>query len=465
MSRKKTIPGEADIRTLITHITGFESDDVNFDLCLQFVQSHVKYHRFLSVDSHKIIKTLNGICTKFSVHCQNDKAEALKTLTEKFELSPLSKQTTQTKTDGHYAVLSLLLELSNCPTENVFREKQVVQPEVEPEFDWAGYLLADEDYYRSHYLDSTYDSEDEEDTNDFNQGVAHLETIATESNDFTGTVETQKNWLLRNLVIQYWNNDSKEDNATGRFPCSNLHRNWDRCLIEGNPFHVSRQSFITEIQLIREILWMLSGVSKSYVFIFEERRFSVNPDVYLSHLTDYCMENSLQKFMKYGSQVMALETFCQDVVNYSCDSIDMSSVTQTYQAFVSSLSQFLKDFKKFLSGREIEVRNQETPITMSILYNQLEPWFQKIELVYSIYISGIAAAAELDSSILKASHLLNVMFKTLIDCDTLRDPDKDKMSLLLVIWIQTCRPYFDILSDWITYGNLIDPREDFLIQR
>ncbi|CAG2192117.1 Mitoguardin 2,Mitoguardin,Mitoguardin 1 [Mytilus edulis] len=51
---------EPDIRNLITLFTGFSEEEDNFKICFQFADSNIKYHRFLSVDSHKVTQSLKG---------------------------------------------------------------------------------------------------------------------------------------------------------------------------------------------------------------------------------------------------------------------------------------------------------------------------------------------------------------------------------------------------------------------
>ena len=40
-----------------------------------------------------------------------------------------------------------------------------------------------------------------------------------------------------------------------------------------------------------------------------------------------------------------------------------------------------------------------------------------------------------------------------------------QLSVLMPIWIETSRPYIDIIDDWITNGRLVDVRDEFIIQR
>ncbi|ESO85995.1 hypothetical protein LOTGIDRAFT_167491 [Lottia gigantea] len=130
-------------------------------------------------------------------------------------------------TDAHYSVLSVLLDLSDCPTETVFTEKkQVTEESEEEEFNWGEYLLEGVDT-RRYYFSDTSDEEEEESEEEelavINQ--SELETVA-EISDARCTLDKVKDWLERNLVVQYWIGRGNEQESIGRFPTSNLHTHW-----------------------------------------------------------------------------------------------------------------------------------------------------------------------------------------------------------------------------------------------
>ncbi len=37
--------------------------------------------------------------------------------------------------------------------------------------------------------------------------------------------------------------------------------------------------------------------------------------------------------------------------------------------------------------------------------------------------------------------------------------------MLLPLWIEASKPYWDIVDDWISTGNLLDPCNEFFIRR
>ncbi len=58
-------------------------------------------------------------------------------------------------------------------------------------------------------------------------------------------------------------------------------------------------------------------------------------------------------------------------------------------------------------------------MTLSVLSSELHAWMLKISLVYSLYISGVAAAASLPTNSLKSSHLLSVLYNSVLEHDAL----------------------------------------------
>lgn len=40
-----------------------------------------------------------------------------------------------------------------------------------------------------------------------------------------------------------------------------------------------------------------------------------------------------------------------------------------------------------------------------------------------------------------------------------------QINLLLPMWIETSKPYLDVIDEWITNGFLVDPRNEFIVKR
>ncbi|KAJ8299061.1 hypothetical protein KUTeg_023121 [Tegillarca granosa] len=480
MARWKNI--ETELNVLIAQITGFNEKEENFQLCSHFALSNIKYHRYLDVDSHKVTKSLLGVIDKFVIHSQQEKSEAFTRLLDEFLNSPAFENKDCGKTDTHYGLLNLLLCLADSPTHSDYVEKppEVVE-EVKDTFDWAGYLLEGENKLTFQDLDSEDDEEDiwsdenereEEKTEEVTptpgpQEEITLSTIPPDSStlieveDVTVT-ETGFDWLMKNVVPQYWCGQTQDSHTCS----SNLNVDWECYKRSTEPLHTTQsKTVITEVQLIREILWMLSGVSDLFVFIYNGRRFIIRENVIVPHLTDEALNDYLLNFTKYGAYVITLQKFIQNVSSCFFEKSQGYGVSQTYEAFSRTISTFLGNFRKELTDLEKIIIRQEETVTLMSTHSSLQDWLKKIEVVYSLYNKGIIEAEVLQTNCQKASHLLNVLYNTVIEYDDSGQSGIQIVELLFPMWIETIKPYIDIIDEWITNGTLVDPKSEFILKR
>uniref|UniRef100_A0A9L0IE66 Uncharacterized protein n=1 Tax=Equus asinus TaxID=9793 RepID=A0A9L0IE66_EQUAS len=131
---------------LVRRVAGLRDEaDPDFQLALHFVLSNFRFHHFLDVNSHKVEKTIEGIYEKFIIHSDLSKAASWKRLTEEF-LNASLPSIKEIKTDAHYSILSLLLCLSDSPSNSNYvetpRDKEV---EKKDDFDWGKYLMEGEE--------------------------------------------------------------------------------------------------------------------------------------------------------------------------------------------------------------------------------------------------------------------------------------------------------------------------------
>nr|XP_023507935.1 gamma-tubulin complex component 5-like isoform X3 [Equus caballus] len=137
---------EQDVRELVRRVAGLRDEaGPDFQLALHFVLSNFRFHHFLDVNSHKVEKTIEGIYEKFIIHSDLSKAASWKRLTEEF-LNASLPSIKEIKTDAHYSILSLLLCLSDSPSNSNYvetpRDKEV---EKKDDFDWGKYLMEGEE--------------------------------------------------------------------------------------------------------------------------------------------------------------------------------------------------------------------------------------------------------------------------------------------------------------------------------
>uniref|UniRef100_A0A8C2UQF1 Tubulin gamma complex component 5 n=1 Tax=Chinchilla lanigera TaxID=34839 RepID=A0A8C2UQF1_CHILA len=95
---------EQDLRALIRQVTGLQDEaDPNFQLALSFAWSNFRIYE------------------KFIIHSDLNKAASWKRLTEEF-LNASLPSIEEIKTDAHYSILSLLLCLSDSPSNSSYVE-------------------------------------------------------------------------------------------------------------------------------------------------------------------------------------------------------------------------------------------------------------------------------------------------------------------------------------------------------
>ncbi|XP_077990805.1 gamma-tubulin complex component 5-like [Glandiceps talaboti] len=462
---------ESDVKKLIKSLTGFEESSENFHASVDFALSNFRFHRFLGVNSHKIERTLQGVREKFSIHSQPQKQEVFTKLIDKFLNSPLLTGQTYTKTDSHYGLLSLLLNLSNSPVNHKFEEKPKPAAQGKDEFDWAKYLLEDVEIPS---FDASSDEEWSDDESTLSRKPTHdvkvnVHENQSEPDDANATLvpsvsvalHSGKEWLAKNVVVQYWKGQ-QEKNIWSDYPASNVCREWEKYCYETQPFYQpGTKATLTETQVVRETIWVLCGATQSFVYCHKGDRITCNPDIQVSHLTPNTLYNLLNYFAQYAQMLYSLYQYVQDgICHYHHHSDDRMS--QTLQAFLSSLSWFLqKEFQACLCVIEKEVIKQDKSVTLTELKERISCHLDQISLLYEIYDTGIVRSNS------NAAVLLTTMYDKilLMQTDTVEEIDRSKVCLLLAVFMQTTKPYLSIIDGWISNGTLTDPANEFIISR
>ncbi|XP_059512245.1 gamma-tubulin complex component 5 isoform X3 [Myotis daubentonii] len=491
-SRRRLNPQlERDVRELVRHVAGLRDDvDPNFQLCLHFAWSNFRFHRFLDVNSHKVEKTIEGIYEKFIIHSDLGKAASWKRLTEEF-LNASLPNIKEIKTDAHYSILSLLLCLSDSPSNSNYvempRDKEV---EKKDDFDWGKYLMEGEEIDLSPNIDTpnwSEESEDEDDTQPWSREDSGIQVDRTpleehDHNRKPGPCVSWKvdepdarSWLEQHVVCQYWTAQSS------MFPHSlHLHSNlaavWDQHLYNSDPLYVpGDRVFVTETQVIRETLWLLSGVKKLFIFQLIDGKVNVRNNVIVTHLTHSCLRSVLEQIAAYGQVVFRLQEFIDEVMGHSSEhtlpgngSI-LKKLTEapfrTYQAFMWALYKYFITFKEELTEIEKCIINNDTTITLAIVVDKLSPRLAQLKVLHKVFSTGIAEVPPDTRNVVRASHLLNTLYKAILEYDDVGEASEQTVSLLFSLWVETVRPYLQIVDEWIVHGHLCDCAREFIIQR
>ncbi|XP_068124226.1 gamma-tubulin complex component 5 isoform X2 [Hyperolius riggenbachi] len=478
---------EKDVKKLISCLSHLQDEsDNNFQLALQYAWSNFRFHRYLDVSSHQIDRTLDGIYEKFVIHSDLSKAESWKRLTEEFLDLPLPN-TEGTKTDAHYAVLSLLLCLSDSPSKNDYVEKpRQKQTEKEP-FDWGKYLREGEDFGLSpDEVTPEWSDMSEEDEETLSREDSGIQVDRTPQDDAdkksappvvswkVGEPDA-RTWLEQHVVHQYWTS------RTSRFSNSiHLHSNlaavWDQHLYTTDPLYTpDEKTFVTETQVIRETLWLLSGVKKLFIFQLSDGKVTVRNDIVVSHVTHNCLRSVLEQIAAYGQVVFRLQKFMDEVTGHCCENPLPGTLTtpkkgaeapfRTYQAFMWALYKYFMSFKAELTEIEKCIINKDETVTLAMVVEKLAPRLAQLKVLHKVFSTGIAEVPPDTRNVVRASHLLNTLYKAILEYDNVGEASEETVSLLFFLWVETVRPYLEIVDKWIVHGHLFDPAKEFIIQR
>uniref|UniRef100_A0A3Q3JYP3 Gamma-tubulin complex component n=1 Tax=Monopterus albus TaxID=43700 RepID=A0A3Q3JYP3_MONAL len=444
---------EKETKRLIRCISGVEDEEEqNFQLALKFAWSNF---RWVMGSKYGKSAMFSRIYEKLMVHSDLSKAESWMRLTEEFLDSPLPN-TDGTKTDVHYSILSLLLFLSGSPSNTVFTERpRVKEAEPEDNFDWGKYLMDGEDIDIGPYPDTPEWSEEESEDDDSQQPISRedsgIQLDRTPQEDHDNTNKTvpvtwtvgepeARAWLEHHVVTPYWVAHAP------RFPHSlHLHSNllnvWDQHLYNTDPLYLPEEkAFVTETQVIRETLWLLSGVKKHFIFQLHDGKVSVRNNVVVTHLTSNCLRSVLEHIAVYGQAVFRLQRFIDEVTGYSSEPCPPGSGScyssrkgseppfRTYQAFVWALNKYFTSFKEELTTIERELICNDETMTLSAVLERLSSHLAQIKVLHRVFSTGVAEVPPETPNVVQASHLLNTLYKAIIEYDGVGEASEQVVS-------------------------------------
>ncbi|XP_038613132.1 gamma-tubulin complex component 5 [Tachyglossus aculeatus] len=483
---------DRDVRALISRVSGLRDEsDANFQLALRFAWSNLRFHHFLDVSSHKVERTIEGIYEKLVIHSDLSKAASWKRFTEAFLSAPLPS-TKETKTDTHYVILSLLLGLSDSPSNNSYAERpREEEAEKEEEFDWEKYLLDGEEIGPGpeedtpDWSDASEEEDEQQPLSREDSGIQVDRTPLEEPGHGKrpGSHATWKvgdpdsrSWLELHVTPPYWTTRPTRLSNSQHLH-SNLAAVWARHLHSRDPFRVPEdRTYVTEIQAVRETLWLLSGVKKLFIFQCNDGKVTVRDDIVVSHLTQDCLRSVLEQIAAYGQVVHGLQQFMDEIMGRGEGGVSPSPLLppkktppeppfRTYQAFMWALFKYFTSFRRELTEMEHSVLDKEGPVTLATVVGGLGPRLAQLKVLHKVFRTGVAEVPPATRNVVRASHLLNTLYKAILEYDALGEASERTVSLLFSLWVETVRPYLQTVDEWIVHGNLFDPAKEFIIQR
>jgi gamma-tubulin complex component 5 len=379
-------------------------------------------HQYARTNQFDVRNSYAGLEEKCRIKNRDDLADALE-----LRLQRLEGITNKFKPE----FLSLLLQLSDRPLENTRVEALdlLKPPSPPPQLTWNEILeedpYSDEDIWKD--IDYAIESSgDEQATSKPKKPKKEDSTPATsvdedDTYDPGSSIEATNDALVRDLeTAQFWSASSTEDGAK----------------IE-----------ITELQAVRETLFMLAGLQTS-LFVVDKTRSSVrvNARYKLSHAIPATVDHLLSQLASIGKDVLRLRRWTR-----------RPSTLPLVQTFEAATRNRLTDYDARLSQMQRRYLGPDSPIAVSLLtlYNDVRAESEQI-----LRLSRIVSDVEPRLLVNPFSHLEELFSQTILAQMTLQKSNFDFFSTMLFDCLRT---YLKPIRRWMENGELGANDETFFV--
>lgn len=377
----------------------------------------VKSHTFLRTNQFEVHHNLDGIEERLRINSRDGLADALRQRLDTLEESP---------SDLHPEILSLLLQLSDQPTSKsrLSDLDALREPEEDPARSLTWKDIAEEDGWNNDpalwktvaYSDSSAD-EDEE--------AEH--SIVTDSTDLTGEDGPSRNALDFILPPQ----------DTTVLDSIRQAQDWRQRGSNG-----SRKVPVPEIQVVREVLFMLQGLPTT---LFADDG-TPHPSFQMSSLAWQTHRAVIGTFAEYGRQLSLVRIFSTQ-----------PSEAPHLQVFQDCVTVHLRDLDSAIANAQRRLAAPTKDVTVSLiatkneLFGQLEPLSA---------LSTILAKLK-DAPNASTFQYLEVLYQEV--CMAQLSGKLHIYTFLAKIFLECFRVYLRPIRLWMDEGRLIPGDEIFFV--
>uniref|UniRef100_G3MTN1 Gamma-tubulin complex component n=1 Tax=Amblyomma maculatum TaxID=34609 RepID=G3MTN1_AMBMU len=265
--------------------------------------------------------------------------------------------------------------------------------------------------------------------------------------------------LQDHVLPPYWSRCSAPVAPASTSTSSNLAKDWEAYLNScGVVTPTGEHSILTERIILREVLWMMRGTKDLFVFSWNGARFVINDNFMLSHVTQTTLRNILEEMCHRASHVAHLLHFVSSVVG----SLETVVVTLTFQAFANSILEQLEPYNRHLVYLEKKVMEQRETLTLAMLLEEMEPYFQLVSHIYDIYCSAVSPAPPINP-VESTVKLLRALEQALESATVLSQ--ENVLPQTVSLYLDSVKPYIDFIDELSSSGKLVDPYQEFPIRR
>ncbi|KAI8933249.1 hypothetical protein NX059_009880 [Plenodomus lindquistii] len=376
-------------------------------------------YQYARTNQFDVTARLAGLDEKFRIRSRDDLADALQTRLQKLE-----GLTSKFKPD----YLSLLLLLADRPLENTHVEALDLlrPPSPPPVLTWSEILqedpYSDEELWKD--IDYAGDSSADEKTPKKREKPRPTPATSVDEDDTydpEACVITNDDETVEELEkLQFWNTTTDEDGVKNQ---------------------------ITELQIIRETLFMLAGLRTSlYQTDAHQYNIRINPTYVLSHAMPATTEHLLSQFTEIGKEVFRMRQWAEK-----------PSVTPLNQTFEAAVRTRILDYDKSLSQLQQRYLLPENPISVSLLEVYHEVRSMSIPV---LRLAQIVSDVEPQLLVNPFSHLEALFNQTTLAQMMLEKNVFDYMSEMFLECLQT---YLKPIRRWMEDGELGNDDETFFV--
>lgn len=378
-------------------------------------------HQYARTNQFDVKNSFAGLDEKCRIKHRDDLADALQ-----LRLQRLEGITNKFKPE----FLSLLLQLSDRPLENTRIEAidLLRPPSPPPQLTWNEILeedpYSDEDLWKDiDYAEESSGDEHVEQGRKKQRKQQHTPTTSIDEDDTHNPgscVELTDDTLLSDVeAAQFWT----------------------------SPIEDGVKSEITELQAVRETLFMLAGLQTS-LYSVDKARYSVrvNARFRLTHAMPGTVDHLLSQLASIGKDVLRLRRWTQ-----------RPSTLPLVQTFEAAVRKRLTEYDSLLSNLQRRYLVPESPVTVSllVLLNEVRRESEQI-----LCLSQVVSDVEPRLLVNPFSHLEELFNQTTLAQMSLRKSSFDFFSNMLFDCLRT---YLKPIRRWMENGELGANDETFFV--
>ncbi|KAF2754787.1 hypothetical protein EJ05DRAFT_133392 [Pseudovirgaria hyperparasitica] len=422
---------------LIRSLTGLDPakkcDASRFKKAKELAARELRTSQHGRTNQFAVQERLSGLEEKFFVLGREDLAKAIK-----FRLKELDKQRFRWTPE----CLSLMLELSNQPATNVdLNELEHLRPpEPQPILTWEEIIADDPMDENGIWEDIDYvvpSSEDElEEEEELRKTVStaimkQASDIIAPDSCLLPMDDAQTHSLTRN---QFWRSNARRNDA----------EDYD----SGIDTDAETTNSITEIQAIREILFMLGGLPTSLFRVYNsEQPVEYNGNFVLSHISSVQFRAVLDEFSSIGGPLLRLRHWVEQEQSASLLQTFQSAVEAKLHSFDTELSE--------LHQQHIQT-NAKVLVSLQQLLTKVQHLARPLQRLSEVVVRVAVKSSPVPYVFLEELFGVTSMAQLLGETDVYES--------LGTIFFQCFQTYLRPIRQWMESGQLNLDKDSFFIE-